>query len=125
MTNKLNCDTCRCNKVCDHNKFGFENCGNYIPAGITAFEELVLLQQENVRLRIERDKLKQILFRASPDWERFCTEVAVITVRIDTVERFSKHLKESAVGVINLSERYFCIKEKDIDDFVERVRNNE
>ena len=23
--------TCRCNKVCDHNKFGFENCGNYIP----------------------------------------------------------------------------------------------
>ena len=25
------CDTCRCNKVCDHNNFGFEDCGNYIP----------------------------------------------------------------------------------------------
>lgn len=24
------CDTCKCNKVCDHDKFGFENCGNYI-----------------------------------------------------------------------------------------------
>ena len=25
------CDTCMANKVCDHNKYGFENCGNYIP----------------------------------------------------------------------------------------------
>ena len=29
MTNKR-CDTCRCNKVCDHYHFGFENCDNYI-----------------------------------------------------------------------------------------------
>lgn len=29
MNNK--CDTCRCNSVCDHNKYGFENCDNYIP----------------------------------------------------------------------------------------------
>lgn len=26
------CNTCKANKVCDHNQFGFENCGNYIPA---------------------------------------------------------------------------------------------
>lgn len=24
------CSTCQCNRVCDHNKYGFENCGNYI-----------------------------------------------------------------------------------------------
>ena len=24
------CDTCKCNKVCDHYHFGFENCENYI-----------------------------------------------------------------------------------------------
>ena len=24
------CETCKCNKVCDHNHFGFENCDNYI-----------------------------------------------------------------------------------------------
>ncbi len=24
------CDNCKCNKVCDHNTFGFENCDNYI-----------------------------------------------------------------------------------------------
>lgn len=24
------CETCKCNKVCDHYRFGFENCDNYI-----------------------------------------------------------------------------------------------
>lgn len=24
------CDNCLANKVCDHNIYGFENCGNYI-----------------------------------------------------------------------------------------------
>ena len=24
------CETCKCNKVCDHYHFGFENCDNYI-----------------------------------------------------------------------------------------------
>ena len=28
------CETCKANKVCDHNKYGFENCGNYIPKEI-------------------------------------------------------------------------------------------
>lgn len=25
------CRTCKADKVCDHNKYGFEDCGNYIP----------------------------------------------------------------------------------------------
>jgi hypothetical protein len=25
------CETCKCNKVCNHDKFGFENCGCYVP----------------------------------------------------------------------------------------------
>ena len=25
------CENCRANKVCDHNLYGFENCGNFIP----------------------------------------------------------------------------------------------
>lgn len=24
------CEACKCNKVCNHDKFGFENCGNHI-----------------------------------------------------------------------------------------------
>ena len=32
MANK--CETCKANKVCDHNKYGFENCGNYIPVDV-------------------------------------------------------------------------------------------
>ena len=39
------CSTCKCNKVCDHNKYGFENCGNYIsddllPRASEIFEEI-------------------------------------------------------------------------------------
>ena len=30
----MNCNTCKCNKVCDHNKYGFENCDNYISADV-------------------------------------------------------------------------------------------
>ena len=26
----MTCDTCKCNKVCDHNRYGFENCDSYI-----------------------------------------------------------------------------------------------
>ena len=29
-----NCNTCKANKVCDHNRYGFENCGNYISADV-------------------------------------------------------------------------------------------
>lgn len=26
------CNKCACNKVCNHDIYGFENCGNFIPA---------------------------------------------------------------------------------------------
>ena len=29
----MKCETCRANKVCDHDRFGFENCGSHIPEG--------------------------------------------------------------------------------------------
>ena len=35
------CSTCQCNKVCDHNKYGFENCGNYISADLILRAEAV------------------------------------------------------------------------------------
>lgn len=28
------CETCKANKICDHNNYGFENCGNYISADV-------------------------------------------------------------------------------------------
>ena len=34
------CSTCQCNKVCDHNKYGFENCGNYISADLALRAEV-------------------------------------------------------------------------------------
>ena len=29
---KKTCNKCACNKVCNHDLFGFENCGNFVPA---------------------------------------------------------------------------------------------
>ena len=29
MSNKCKCDTCIHNVVCDHNRFGFENCNSF------------------------------------------------------------------------------------------------
>ncbi len=34
------CDDCQANKVCDHNRFGFENCGNFIPADVAPRAEV-------------------------------------------------------------------------------------
>lgn len=28
------CSTCKANKVCDHNEYGFENCNNHIPLDV-------------------------------------------------------------------------------------------
>lgn len=34
MAEARKCDTCKVNKVCDHNRFGFENCDNYISSDV-------------------------------------------------------------------------------------------
>lgn len=31
MNNKITCNTCMHNKVCDHDKYGFETCCSYVP----------------------------------------------------------------------------------------------
>ena len=55
------CSTCQCNKVCDHNKYGFENCGNYIsddllPRAREIFEEIDILGTYNPTLYAELKK---------------------------------------------------------------------
>ena len=37
---EMKCENCRCNRVCDHNRFGFENCDCYIPEWISVEERL-------------------------------------------------------------------------------------
>lgn len=34
------CDTCKANKVCDHERFSFENCDNYIATDIVPRAEV-------------------------------------------------------------------------------------
>lgn len=59
------CSTCQCNKVCDHNKYGFENCGNYISADLAPraeaekwFRECEELQGRMIEL--EREVAREI-----------------------------------------------------------------
>ena len=33
-TDMNTCETCKANKVCNHDRFGFENCKNYLPEDI-------------------------------------------------------------------------------------------
>ena len=43
------CNTCKANKVCDHNQYGFENCNNYISSDVVEIETVRkwLIKQAN------------------------------------------------------------------------------
>lgn len=61
------CETCKCNKVCDHNYFGFENCDNYIPIGevienVSELEAAVYSLEEIKRKRLMKELKKGNLF---------------------------------------------------------------
>ena len=61
------CDNCKCNKVCDHNHFGFENCDNYIPIGevienVSGLETAVYALEEIKRKRLMKELKKGNLF---------------------------------------------------------------
>jgi hypothetical protein len=48
--NDKTCNTCRANKICDHNKYGFENCGNHIPSNeelVKRFKNILLTQEHS------------------------------------------------------------------------------
>lgn len=32
----MNCTTCKASNICDHHKYGVENCNNYIPRDVVA-----------------------------------------------------------------------------------------
>lgn len=70
------CDTCKANKVCDHNKYGFENCGNYIPADVVPRAEVdktitewaylhadAVNKLDNVRAEVAREVIEEIFLR--------------------------------------------------------------
>ena len=53
------CETCKANKVCDHNEYGFENCGNYIPADVVEVvrcKDCIHLNKE--RMLCTNDKIR-------------------------------------------------------------------
>ena len=49
VSDMARCDDCLANKVCDHNRFGFENCGNFIPADVAPKSEVERPMFENTK----------------------------------------------------------------------------
>ncbi len=45
------CEDCKANNVCDHNKFGFENCGNYIPKDVAPKSEVAREMSERLKAK--------------------------------------------------------------------------
>lgn len=84
------CSTCQCNKVCDHNKYGFENCGNYISADLVPREEV---EEWICRCRewhgVAELKSQRILE----------LEAELSKAKADTVRKMQKMLKEKAMDV--------------------------
>lgn len=48
------CETCKANKVCDHNRFGFENCGNYISKDVVPRAEVIEEYRKKVYAKMEK-----------------------------------------------------------------------
>ena len=55
------CNTCRANGICDHNRFGFETCGNYIPEWISV-EERLPEEDTRVLVYLEIPKLDALTY---------------------------------------------------------------
>ena len=52
------CDTCRANKVCDYDCYGFEDCGNYIPENIFKRLSRWVESRCKVKYKVEHSETK-------------------------------------------------------------------
>ena len=124
----MTCETCRCQNVCIERRDdgdGADYCVNYVPESpLSDNEEIERLRKENFSLKWDVDKLKKLFIRTSPEYERYCRDVAVLTATNRTVERITKDVKEAAIGHLTFGERYLCIKESDIDRIAERMKQD-
>lgn len=67
------CEICRCNKICDHNLFGFEICDNFIS------EDVV----EVVRCKDCKNYKPQIKSAQWNNKKRYCCRSAAVKVNDD------------------------------------------
>ena len=53
------CDTCKADKVCDHDRFGFENCNNYIPIGEVIESDILICSHCGAAVKIPANRYLQ------------------------------------------------------------------
>ena len=78
------CDDCKANKVCDHNRFGFENCGNFIPVDVAPKSEVI-------------DEFVKRLKNCAYD-QRYYDGTRIPIVEVHCIDRIAKEMKEYTEG---------------------------
>lgn len=90
------CDTCMAKKVCDHNRLGFENCGNYIPTADVA------PKSEVERLQAEVDRLLELVGTIPPDRVEFVSRTEINAIKENLAREIFEEIERCTVQkVIN------------------------
>lgn len=70
------CDTCKADKVCDHDRFGFENCNNYIPIDEVSELDTMLCALEGIKRKRLMEELKKRNLFAEKDGVTMITRLS-------------------------------------------------
>ena len=91
------CSTCQCNKVCDHNKYGFENCGNYISGDFTPRAEVFEEIRNSVTAKL-REEMRMVSYDEFTDSFRNGKRDAFLDVLVAITELKKKYTEGSTDG---------------------------
>lgn len=80
------CEECKANKVCDHNRFGFENCGNFIPNDVVPKSEADEIAEELSDTIVMKDELFDEVIKLRGELANAKAEVA--REIFEEIERF-------------------------------------
>ena len=94
------CEECKANNVCDHNRFGFENCGNFIPTDVV--------------LQSEIERLTRICHSYALQYGTVTDQQKVIDkAKAEVAREIFNDLKANQVPYVSEDDAvFFCIKSK-------------
>ena len=87
------CSTCQCNKVCDHNKYGFENCGNYISADLALRAEVFEEIRNSVTAKL-REEMRMVSYDEFTEGFRNGKRDAFLDVLVAITELKNKYVED-------------------------------
>jgi hypothetical protein len=80
------CETCKANKICDHNNYGFENCCNYISADVAPKEKIIREVVSDIKKLIH----SHARYPRSVEIDNYITLKVVDAILNDYLKKYSK-----------------------------------